>query len=186
MFDAIFFIDILVNFNTGYRDHDVVVVDRTLIVHNYLFGWFIIDLVATIPFQLIWDYSSTSLVSSSSQVFRLSKVFRLFRLLRLFRARRVLLNIRESLRFGYVMERLAKLILSAVLVAHLSACAFHFIGLYEQSKGVENWIDNEGLDSIAVPEMYITCVYWAMATMTTVGMLQFSLIFSIRRLNRKR
>lgn len=185
MFDAIFFIDILVNFNTGYRDHDVVVIDRTLIVHNYLFGWFIIDLVATIPFYLIFDYSSSNLVTSSSQVFRLSKVFRLFRLLRLFRARRVLLNIRESLRFGYVMERLSKLILSAILVAHLSACAFHFIGIYEQSNGLENWIDIEGLSNIAVPEMYITCVYWAMATMTTVGMFLFHSFLQSEDLNRK-
>jgi hypothetical protein len=161
----LFLIDILVNFNTGYRDHDVVVVDHRLIAYHYLFGWFFIDLLATVPFYLFFEnpYSETH------RAFRLPQTLRLLRLLRLFRARRVMLNFRESLRLGHVFERLSKLVVSAALVAHWFACAFYFIGSIEKSKGLDNWIDREQLSGASVPVTYITCVYWAMATMTTVG-----------------
>ena len=167
LLEVIFFIDIVLNFNTGYRDHDVVVVDRTLIAQNYIFGWFFIDLLATIPFDLIFEVKTSPLLEPS--VFRLSKLPRLLRLLRLFRAHRVFTSVRDSLRFGHALERLTKLIVSAVFVAHWFACIFHFIGVTERARGEENWIVNEGLQDASRSEMYITSVYWAMTTMTTVG-----------------
>ena len=170
VFEGVFLIDIIINFNTGYRDHDVVVVDRALIAQNYIFGWFIVDLIATIPFDLIFESFSVDTVHGTHHILQVSKISRILKLLRLFRARRVFLTVRESLRFGHTVERLAKLIMSAVFVAHWFACTFYFIGITEKNAGSPNWIDFEGLSQAGRAEMYITSVYWAMATMTTVGM----------------
>jgi len=48
-----YFIDILVSFNTGYMDKNELVLDRKLIAQNYFRFWFWIDLLATIPYELI-------------------------------------------------------------------------------------------------------------------------------------
>lgn len=52
--DILFLIDIFVNFNTAIYDDDMEVIeDRGTIARNYLSGWFIIDLVAILPLDLI-------------------------------------------------------------------------------------------------------------------------------------
>lgn len=52
--DIIFLIDIFVNFASAYQDNFFNLVDnRKQIVMNYLKGWFIIDIIAILPFDLI-------------------------------------------------------------------------------------------------------------------------------------
>lgn len=52
--DVLFFIDMLVIFNTAIHDEDMqLIVDRKKIAIKYLKGWFLIDLFAIIPFDLI-------------------------------------------------------------------------------------------------------------------------------------
>jgi len=52
--DFLFFIDILVNFNSAFLDPAFVMVDdRKKIAAQYLKNWFFIDLIAIIPFDLI-------------------------------------------------------------------------------------------------------------------------------------
>ena len=50
--DILFLIDILVIFNTAYYNEDSEIIDnRKEIASDYLKGWFIIDLLAIIPFD---------------------------------------------------------------------------------------------------------------------------------------
>ena len=52
--DVSFLIDIFVTFNTAFYDHDNDMIDnRHTIASSYLFGWFTIDLVAIIPFDIL-------------------------------------------------------------------------------------------------------------------------------------
>ena len=52
--DIIFGIDILVNFMTSYYDDDFKLIDdRKTIAKKYLGGWFLPDLIAIFPFELI-------------------------------------------------------------------------------------------------------------------------------------
>lgn len=52
--DFLFLIDIVFNFNTAEYDEDFELVeDRCTIAHNYLTGWFSIDLLAIFPFDAI-------------------------------------------------------------------------------------------------------------------------------------
>ena len=52
-----FFIDIVMNFRTTYFNPRTgeEIIDKKMIVMNYLSGHFIIDLLSTIPFDLIYD-----------------------------------------------------------------------------------------------------------------------------------
>lgn len=52
--DLIFFIDMILNFNTAHYDEDFVMLDhRSIIALNYLKGWFLIDLLAIFPIGYI-------------------------------------------------------------------------------------------------------------------------------------
>lgn len=63
--DVTFIIDILINFRTTFvNGQDEVVSHPGRIAVHYLSGWFLIDLVAAIPFDLLLVGSDTDEVSS--------------------------------------------------------------------------------------------------------------------------
>jgi hypothetical protein len=52
--DIIFGIDIIVIFNTAYLDVDFMLIhDRSVLATNYLKGWFSIDIIAILPFEIV-------------------------------------------------------------------------------------------------------------------------------------
>jgi hyperpolarization activated cyclic nucleotide-gated potassium channel 1 len=52
--DIIFFLDIIINFNLAFQDEAYKTIDdRKVIACEYLKGWFMIDLLSIIPFELI-------------------------------------------------------------------------------------------------------------------------------------
>ncbi|CAG9831969.1 unnamed protein product [Diabrotica balteata] len=63
--DVTFIIDILINFRTTYvTGNDEVVSDPGKIAFHYLKGWFLIDLVAAVPFDLLFFGTDTDEVST--------------------------------------------------------------------------------------------------------------------------
>ena len=62
--DVMFIIDILINFRTTYvNSNDEVISHPGRIAVHYLRGWFIIDVVAAIPFDLLFLGSETDEVN---------------------------------------------------------------------------------------------------------------------------
>jgi hypothetical protein len=52
--DFLFLIDIIINFNTAYQSELYETIDdREKIAMNYIKGWFFIDLLAIIPFEVL-------------------------------------------------------------------------------------------------------------------------------------
>lgn len=93
--DAIFFIDILVIFNTATYDENMkIIVDRKIITKNYLTGWFTVDLLAIIPF----DYILRSQNDMSSML-RVARVGKLYKLVKLTKLIRVLKMVKEKSKF---------------------------------------------------------------------------------------
>ena len=61
--DLMFIADILINFRTTYVENGEVVSDKQKIAVNYVKGWFVIDTIAAIPFDLLLFGSGTTEVS---------------------------------------------------------------------------------------------------------------------------
>ena len=61
--DVMFIADILINFRTTYIQNGEVITDPQKIAINYVKGWFLIDAVAAIPFDLLLFGTGTSDVS---------------------------------------------------------------------------------------------------------------------------
>jgi hypothetical protein len=79
-------IDIIFNFNTAFTDEDFTVIDdRKIIGIEYLKSWFIVDLTAIIPFELMLGGSGGNM----NDVVRLARIGRLYKLIKLTKLLRV-------------------------------------------------------------------------------------------------
>jgi len=86
--DFLFFIDILVIFNTGFFDEYLRVIEnRKEIAKKYLTGWFIIDIIAIVPFDLmtVLDGNNANGMVRFAKIPRLYKLVKLTRLVRVFK-----------------------------------------------------------------------------------------------------
>jgi hypothetical protein len=105
--DALFLFDIGVNCLTSYENkHGIMQTSVKGILSRYLKTWFVVDIVACIPFSLI-EYGHTSDEYSGhqgnyNQLVRLARLPRLYKLLRVFRIVKAMKNYQKS----KFMERL--------------------------------------------------------------------------------
>jgi hypothetical protein len=85
IFDLLFFLDIVINFLSAYEDDEKRIIDRLdKIAIEYLFGWFMIDIVAVIPINyFLSDNIDTSNKNNFNKLLRLLRLPRIYRLLRL-------------------------------------------------------------------------------------------------------
>ena len=67
--DIMFIADILINFRTTFLQNGEVASDPQLIAKHYVKGWFLIDAIAAIPFDLLLFGSGTSDVSTDAILF---------------------------------------------------------------------------------------------------------------------
>ncbi|RUS72658.1 hypothetical protein EGW08_019580, partial [Elysia chlorotica] len=125
--EVLFAIDIVLNFRTTYLNKSgQVVYESRLIAMNYISGWFVLDLLAAIPFDLLYTFS----VQTATMV-HLLKVARLLRLARL---------LQKLERYNqYSVLVLALLMCMFALVAHWGACIWYAIGKAELEDNDNNW-----------------------------------------------
>ena len=117
MVDLVFTADVIINFVTGYvSPKGEIVLERKAIVRNYLSTWFVMDLIASVPYEIFVLLASpeggdgtfkTPQLARTTKSLRLAKILRGMKLLKLFRLVRVL----------GVMQRVSK----AVSIRHSTA-----------------------------------------------------------------
>ena len=77
----------MIIFNTAYYDDDFrIVQDRKKIAKKYLASWFPIDLLAILPFDLIFKASTTDF----NELVRITRIGRMYKLVKLTRLMRIL------------------------------------------------------------------------------------------------
>ncbi|XP_063789695.1 potassium voltage-gated channel subfamily H member 7 isoform X2 [Pseudophryne corroboree] len=173
MVDIMFIIDILINFRTTYvNQNEEVVSDPAKIAIHYFKGWFLIDMVAAIPFDLL------IFGSGSDETTTLIGLLKTARLLRLVRVARKLDRYSE---YGAAVLMLLMCIFA--LIAHWLACIWYAIGNVERPYLIHkiSWLDNLG-DQIKKPynysdpssgpsikDKYVTALYFTFSSLTSVG-----------------
>ena len=96
----------------------------------------------------------------------------MLRLLRIFKLKRLVYKFEEFFLDDAVsaIVDFIKLLSVVFFIAHWVGCFFYAVGEYEMAKDPMAWIIYEDLqDAPAFNGKYITSVYWAFTTMTTVG-----------------
>ncbi|XP_075036162.1 voltage-gated delayed rectifier potassium channel KCNH8-like isoform X3 [Mixophyes fleayi] len=191
--EILFMLDILLNFRTTYvsKSGQVVYDPRSICVH-YATTWFFVDLIAALPFDLLYAFSVNVYFGV-----HLLKTVRLLRLLRL---------LQKLDRYSQYSAVVLTLLMSMfALLAHWMACVWYFIGqkeievneigwLHEFSKrlgmpyttvekingSANSSIQSNGshgsgqtyvelLGGPSLRSSYITSLYFALSSLTSVG-----------------
>ncbi|KAM6951012.1 voltage-gated inwardly rectifying potassium channel KCNH6 [Aplochiton taeniatus] len=171
MVDVLFIVDIGINFRTTYVNHnDEVVTQPSRIAKHYIKGWFPIDLVAAIPFDLL------IFGSGSDEMATLIGLLKTARLLRLVRVARKLDRYSE-----YGAAVLFLLMCTFVLIAHWLACIWYAIGYVERPYTETGWLDNladqlgkqyndsDSSSGPSIKDFYVTALYFTFSSLTSVG-----------------
>ncbi|XP_054471146.1 potassium voltage-gated channel subfamily H member 7-like [Anoplopoma fimbria] len=173
MVDIMFIIDILINFRTTYVNlNEEVVSDPAKIAIHYFKGWFLIDMVAAIPFDLL------IFGSGSDETTTLIGLLKTARLLRLVRVARKLDRYSE---YGAAVLMLLMCIFA--LIAHWLACIWYAIGNVEKPylEHKIGWLDNLGVSigkrynysdpnsGPSIKDKYVTALYFTFSSLTSVG-----------------
>ncbi|XP_047185860.1 potassium voltage-gated channel subfamily H member 2 isoform X2 [Scophthalmus maximus] len=167
--DIMFIIDILINFRTTYvNTNDEVVSHPVRIAVHYFKGWFLIDMVAAIPFDLL-------IYRSGEETTTLIGLLKTARLLRLVRVARKLDRYSE-----YGAAVLFLLMCTFALIAHWLACIWYAIGSVERNGSI-GWLHTLGdqlgkhfNDSVpgsgpSIKDKYVTALYFTFSSLTSVG-----------------
>mmetsp|Transcript_5229 Transcript_5229/g.11435 ORF Transcript_5229/g.11435 Transcript_5229/m.11435 type:complete len:751 (+) Transcript_5229:346-2598(+) len=157
--DAVFWVDIGLNFRTAYIDHTAMLVrDGGRIAAHYLRTWFFIDLVASVPWETIVLWFVDSMSQDKLDALMLLRVPRLLRLARLLR---VLDRIK-----GANVIRMLKLIFFIILVAHWITCLWFFMYRELRYSMTYPWtFDNQLGDNSAEITYYLQGYYNAFVLM---------------------
>ncbi|KAL8164745.1 UNVERIFIED_CONTAM: Potassium voltage-gated channel subfamily H member 2 [Gekko kuhli] len=183
--DIMFIIDILINFRTTYvNSNEEVVSHPAKIAIHYFKGWFLIDMVAAIPFDLLIFGSGSeetqdprlrgSLAPSPPQTTTLIGLLKTARLLRLVRVARKLDRYSE-----YGAAVLFLLMCTFALIAHWLACIWYAIGNVEGE--TIGWLHSLGSQigkpfndthpdkGPSIKDKYVTALYFTFSSLTSVG-----------------
>eukprot|EP00931_Biecheleriopsis_adriatica_P082730 TRINITY_DN5617_c0_g2_i2.p1 TRINITY_DN5617_c0_g2~~TRINITY_DN5617_c0_g2_i2.p1 ORF type:complete len:752 (+),score=108.75 TRINITY_DN5617_c0_g2_i2:38-2293(+) len=165
--DILLLIDIVFNFFTSYLENDRMVTSSWKVAAHYLRTWFMFDVVASIP----WDLLSDSLLPSlqSLKVVKVGKIAKVVKLLRVKKLLRRCTNPHFidafegsfSFRRYQHSKKLMFLLSITMLLCHWLACAMVAV-------------DGDAIDVYLgagkeLPSRYLASLYWAMTTLTTVG-----------------
>ena len=168
MINIFFACDVFVNFCIAMEaDQD----DRWLIAKQYLLRWFVPDVISIIPFN--WFMKGFS--DAYSLLIKIPRFFRLFRMARLIRLHN---KSRLNKTFKHILEKLGptflklmEFLITMVVIIHISGCLWLFVASISPNPS-RTWVANSKItkdyqdDSL---RLYIASIYWAIATIATVG-----------------
>ncbi|XP_022239906.1 potassium voltage-gated channel subfamily H member 8-like [Limulus polyphemus] len=167
--EALFIIDIAFNFRTTFvnKKGEVVAKSKSVAVH-YLRGWFLVDLLAAMPFDLLYV----------ADLYNRDTSMHLLKLTRLLRLARLLQKMDRYSQYSAIILTLLMLMFS--LVSHWLACIWYVIALEEIEINPANWdvgwlhqlSDKIGSDVVNFTDTataYVTALYFTTSSLTSVG-----------------
>ncbi|XP_046894136.1 potassium voltage-gated channel subfamily H member 4a [Hypomesus transpacificus] len=171
--EMLFILDIILNFRTTYvsQSGQVVYDARSICIH-YCTTWFFVDLIAALPFDLLYAFNITV-----TSLVHLLKTVRLLRLLRL---------LQKLDRYSQYSAVVLTLLMSVfALLAHWMACIWYVIGhkqiessdavtwdigwLQELGKRLDTPYINSTVGGPSTPSAYIASLYFTLSSLTSVG-----------------
>ena len=193
--DVFFLFDIALNFRTAYVDDATgnIVTNNKKMALRYLRTWFILDLVASFPFD--WCASGVSFYrrragesggneggsfAALAALLRLLKLLKLLRLLRLARLLKLLRGLEDEILHAVNAQtlRLLVIVLVVILIAHWNGCAqFTIASLdreYDNVTGAwtiheDTWIYRAGLLDKEPGIQWSWCFYQGMTQLLSIS-----------------
>ena len=188
--DICFISDVILHFFHGYVERGYPVLSLDVVAYRYFSSWFVLELVASMPWDLIIGERDWALVS----------------LLRMFRLRH-LQNLIANSRVGRnsslaAFLRVVGILFAWIMVAHVFACIFFALGWRLRCTDPaydETWLDHLAFPEVNLPsctqsgaglgmqqtanelfnqpgskhpqwwEIWVLCLHWAISSMSSLG-----------------
>jgi hypothetical protein len=173
MFELISILDIISNFFKSYLDNEEnQVTDLRKIAKNYLFNWFLLDLIICFPYEIISSILSINYVilsyNSTTIDLNFLKWLKLLRLLKLLYQSSFIKFLSPALlNKNNTMNRMIKFILFFAIFSHICSCFFIYLGLL--CRDSDNWISNANIDPNSFLQIYIAALYYILVTIYSIG-----------------
>eukprot|EP00928_Gymnodinium_smaydae_P039944 TRINITY_DN27177_c0_g1_i1.p1 TRINITY_DN27177_c0_g1~~TRINITY_DN27177_c0_g1_i1.p1 ORF type:complete len:703 (+),score=98.06 TRINITY_DN27177_c0_g1_i1:173-2281(+) len=166
--DVVFIIDMTLQFfiiiNVQTHDGLVTVRNQTKIAIHYLRGWFLIDLVGAVPFDVIAYLMQYDSMMARMRSLRLIRLSRLLKLLRLLRASKLVTQWRTRVSMSFSSQTILACFCSLMVASHWMACLWALFGKYSVDMGEWCWIDHLESEKHALPmkspwDIYMTAAH---------------------------
>jgi len=156
--DCVFYVDIILTFFVSIQLHGWTITNNNAIALEYLSFWFWFDLLAVIPFEFMVPEDSHA------------SFLRLFRLIRLRRLFPLFTKAEKNQFCNFTLISVSKYFTMAFYYGHVSACIFFELARIDDFRS-STWVSicSPGLQNRPVSVQYLTSIYWAFTTLTTVG-----------------
>jgi hyperpolarization activated cyclic nucleotide-gated potassium channel 1 len=181
LFDCVFMVDVLKNFNVGYTTDDgVLVFDRHMIASNYRRGWFLVDVISSVPIDqllalLLGNSGGGGDVYQAKKAFKVLRLVRMTKLLKLLPATPLVQRLRAKwidvldyykVQFSDSAVRMLNLFIFLFILAHWMGCILYMLTrLWSYPK--ESWVVAAGLmrkdgkPLMSVSNRYMWCLHKA-------------------------
>lgn len=198
MVDLVFLFDMIACFRTGFQTPEGVLDTVPMhIRQTYLKSWFPIDFFSTFPIDRIVEAAlksgssgGDSNVGNQARAVKLIRIIRLIRLLklaRLLKMGKLMKSFEEVMSQFPLLMKFGKLGFNLTFLAHLIACFWYYVGTSVDKEDPSSnqctagglgcdptappatWWDGMGYDDDDEANKYLTSIYWAFTTITTVG-----------------
>ncbi|ETN09046.1 hypothetical protein F442_08697 [Phytophthora nicotianae P10297] len=177
--DSLFLVDIILNFNTAVEDDGKLHFSLSSIFRHYTRGWFVPELLWTIPFYAILEGHDPEaythggsptrfLFRFSAQAAWMYPAARGLRLLRVLGLPRLQGRLEHSLLISSKVSSLGSFLFVVLALSHVFSCVFAYLAFHDDDQ-LEFALSSRTLQDSEVKTRYIAAFYWSMMTMTTVG-----------------
>ena len=170
MVDILFVFDICINFLSAYETVNGRYETRIRkIVVQYLTTWFLFDLAATFPTNLLadtTDYNKLARLARLPRLYRLVRLMRIFKILKVFKYNRKFNQWFGICNMSATTKKMVVILMLMLLMVHLVSCFWYLSAKLdlddEGNFRADTWLGrNEQYQAWPDIGKYFICVYWA-------------------------
>ena len=152
---AFYLLDIPYTFNQSVKKGLTVYSDRRSIALHYLRGWFVVDVIASLPLGWLFALAPGGPTAGVGAVLDVIMITKILKMAKISKVSAIFRDIRESLSVNPALMRLVTFAFWFATVVHLMACGWVLIGASEKARPAF--------------DQYLRGLYWCVTTIATIG-----------------
>eukprot|EP00736_Rhodelphis_marinus_P007988 Rmarinus@m.8471 len=161
---VVYFLDVAVNFRTGFLHDGILIVDPKVVAYRYTkLRRYPADLISAFPYEILY---------ASSMGFELVNKIKLLRLVKAFVVIPQIAGATADRHLNPSLVKIMKMFVLFLVLAHWLACGLVMLGEWSDSDFSEegrSWLEKYGWDESPARDRYITSVYWTMQMLNTIA-----------------